>query len=286
MSGSGRLVLVFDDGYAEDHEEVRPVLESLDAPAVFAVVPEWIGEPGYLDGADLEDLRELGCEVAAHGRRHRYLQSHGLSRDAAVGDRQLILDSEHLFPGTEAGVVAGDRMEVLDGETREVVEVAETMDDGGESVVRLAAPLESRFDGGESVLRPTRPKLVDEIVGARDSLEASGFDPSTFVFPYDVADVRAWQLAREAYDVVANAAVRSLPNPPGTDRRNLRRWYLETDKLTDPGLEAYLDAVAERGGIGVLAGHSAWETVTSERIVGTVRAARERRIEVTTFEWL
>jgi peptidoglycan/xylan/chitin deacetylase (PgdA/CDA1 family) len=40
----GRLVLVFDDGYIEDHEIVRPVLDRLDASAVFAIVPTWLGE--------------------------------------------------------------------------------------------------------------------------------------------------------------------------------------------------------------------------------------------------
>ena len=32
----GSLVLVFDDGYAEDHDQLRPILQSHDAPATLA----------------------------------------------------------------------------------------------------------------------------------------------------------------------------------------------------------------------------------------------------------
>jgi peptidoglycan/xylan/chitin deacetylase (PgdA/CDA1 family) len=39
----GRLVLVFDDGYVKDHEQVAPVLDAKDVPAVVAVVRDRLG---------------------------------------------------------------------------------------------------------------------------------------------------------------------------------------------------------------------------------------------------
>jgi peptidoglycan/xylan/chitin deacetylase (PgdA/CDA1 family) len=277
----GRLVLVFDDGYIEDHEIVRPVLDRLDASAVFAIVPTWLGEDDHLTWEHLHALADAGHEVAAHGRRHRHCQAHPLAEDASAGDERLHLGGGHVFPDRDGGVEPGDSLELADGTTTETVEVAATGSDGDDEYVDLADPLASPVAAGDAVVRPTEGLLRDEIVGGRDALRDLGFEPSTFVFPYDAASVRAWRLAADEFDVVANAAVRSLPNPPGTDRTNLRRWYLETDHHAPPETADYLDAVAETGGIGVLAGHSAWDTVTAERLERVVEMARERDVAVT-----
>jgi peptidoglycan/xylan/chitin deacetylase (PgdA/CDA1 family) len=279
---AGRLVLTFDDCYVEDDEEIRPVLAERDAPAVFAVVPAWVGEDGHLDAGRLDDLASAGHEVAAHGRRHRYLQALRLGDDAAPGDERVAVVGEVHDDG-DRGVVVGDRYEVTDGETVEAVEVTgvEATDDGG--VLDLADPLTGGFDPAGTVVRPHRSVLEDELRGGREALVGMGHDPTTVVFPYGAADARAWRVARREFDVVANAAIRSLPNPAGTAPTNLRRYYLETTHLTRVELGGYLDAVAETGGVGVLAGHSAWASVPPERVGWVVDAARERGVTVTTF---
>jgi peptidoglycan/xylan/chitin deacetylase (PgdA/CDA1 family) len=286
----GRLVLVFDDGYAEDDSLVRPVLDRLDVPAVLAITPARLDEEGHLATGQLRDLAGAGWEVAVHGRPHRHCQAHRLAADAEPGDERLHLSGGHVFPDGDGGVLVGDDLEVTDGERSETVEVAATGavtgSDGEQAHVELADPLEGAFGADDSVVRPTMDLLRDELLGGREDLRELGFDPSTFVFPYDAASVRAWRLAREAFDVVANAAVRSLPNPPGTPLTNLRRWYLETSHHAPVETADYLDAVAEQGGLGVLAGHSAWDTVTAERVEQVVELAHERGVEVTTFEAL
>lgn len=100
--------------------------------------------------------------------------------------------------------------------------------------------------------------------------------------PLRRADARAWRLASETYDAVGNAAVGPLPTPPGTAPTNLRRRYLETDAATRVDIETFLDEVATADGFGVLAGHSAWDAVTSERVAFAIEATRERGIELTT----
>jgi peptidoglycan/xylan/chitin deacetylase (PgdA/CDA1 family) len=286
----GRLVLVFDDGYAEDHSLVRPVLDQLDVPAVLAIPPARLGTEGHLTTDQLRELADAGWEVAVHGRHHRHCQAHRLAADAAAGDGRLALGGGHVFPDGDGGVLVGDELEATDGERTETVEVAATGavtgSDGGQAHVELAAPLDGRFDAADTIVRPTADLLREEILGGRADLREMGYDPSTLVFPYDAASVRAWRLAREEYDVVANAAVRSLPNPPGTPLSNLRRWYLETSHHAPVETVDYLDAVAEQGGLGVLAGHSAWDTVTAERVEQMVDLARERDVEVTTFAGL
>ncbi|MWG36699.1 polysaccharide deacetylase family protein [Halomarina oriensis] len=281
-SDAGHLVLTFDDGYAADHDLIRPVLAERDARAVFAVVPSWVGKPGHLTAVELDALVDAGHEVAAHGRRHRYLQALRLGRDATSGDDDLHVAGE-VHDDEDCGIVVGDRYEVTDGDHREPVEIAavSATEDGG--VLTLAASLDSAFDRGETVVRPHESVVTDEIRGVRAAFAEMGSDPSSFVLPYGAADTRAWRAVHEEYDVLANAAIRSLPNPPGTAPTNLRRYYLETTHLTRVELGEYLDAVAETGGIGVLAGHSAWQSVTAERVGWVVGAARERGVEVTTF---
>lgn len=280
----GRLVLVFDDGYATDHEQLLPVLRERDAPATVAVVSGWLGDEGHLEVDQLGDLTDAGWEVLAHGRRHRYLQAHHLAADVASGDGQVTVAAGHVFPGEEHGTFPGDRYELTDGERTVEVRLGEALVAGEETVaLGVEGEIGAVFDGDETVLRPADATLEDEIEDVREEFADLGADPATFVFPYDAADARAWDLAAETYDAVANAAVRSLSNPPGTAPTNYRRYYLERTHLRRAEIETYLDGVAERGGLGILAGHSAWDSVTPERVAFVVDAARERGIDVTTF---
>lgn len=172
---------------------------------------------------------------------------------------------------------------MVDDDGRETVRIAGTGSDGDGQYVSFERGLDAGYAADEATLRPTEATLRDEVVGPRETLREWGFDPRTFVLPYDASDARAWSLVCDRYDALANAAVRSLPNPPGTPPTSLRRYYLETDQLTRTGVGDYLDAVADVGGLGVLAGHSAWETVPPERVRWVVAAARDRGIELATF---
>lgn len=281
MSGRGRLALVFDDGYLADHEAILPVLAGAGVPASFAIVSEWIGGNGRLSIQQLRELADAGCEIVAHGRHHRVLRPHHLAGDAEAGDERLRIEG-HVFPEDDAGVLVGDEYELTDGTRSVSVEVTGKGADGSSEYVELDGPLDERWTAGDAVFRPPDALLEDEITGAKADLEELGFDPHAFVFPYDAADVRSLRTAREEYGVLPNAAVRSLPNSPGTPGWNLRRYYLETDAMTRIEIADYLDAVAREGGLGILAGHSGWDTVPPERVAFAIEAARERGIEVTT----
>lgn len=283
MADDGQLVLVFDDGYTEDYEEVWPVLRSAGVPGCFAIVSDWIGEPESLNSAQLTELTDEGCEVVAHGRRHRFLQAHRLSQNVVPGDDRIYLDSDHVFPDQDSGVLLGDRYEVTDGTTSDIIELTDKGETNDEPYLECEGFLDESYAAGETIVRPSEEVLHDEIVGANEDFRDLGFDTQTFVLPYGAGDVRAWSVVEQHYDVLANAAVRSLPNPPGTPFTNLRRYYLETTHLTDIEIEEYLNAVSKRSALGILAGHSAWDSVPAERVSRVINMARERGIEVTTF---
>ena len=276
----GQLALVFDDGYAEDYEDIYPVLDERGVPASLAIVPGWLGDEGHLTAAELDELVEAGWEVVAHGRRHRYMQAHPLAGDASAGDERLRLDSDHVFPGEDHGLYPGDTFEVTDGSTTEVHTLAAKGDD--DPVVTLESALGADFAAEETVFRPTVDQIETEVASVRAEFERLGYDPTTFALPYDAGDARVWRAVADAYDALVDACVRSLPNPPGTPPLALSRYYLETSHMRMVEIETYLDEVAESGGLGILAGHTAWETVPPERVAAVVDAAHARDIEVTT----
>ncbi|CCQ34171.1 Carbohydrate esterase family 4 protein [Halorhabdus tiamatea SARL4B] len=277
-----RLALVFDDGYRSDFDMLRPALAELDAPMTLAIVPGWLGGDDHVTPEELRTLAEDGHEILSHGRRHRYLGTHRVTADVSAGDRRVTLD-DHVFPEDDHGVYVGDDYEITDGEESETVTLAEKAGTDDEPIMAFETALSAEYAAGEAVVRPAMDTIEDEIVGVREEFDELGFDPTGFVFPYDATDPRAWAVASEEYDTIANAAVRSLPNPPGTLPTNWRRYYLQTDHLTRPEIESYLDTLAEQGGVGILAGHSDWASVPEERVTWTVEAARERGIDVTTL---
>lgn len=280
--GTGRLALVFDDGYATDYEQLRPILREADASACFAVVPAWLGNDDHLTEDQLRTLADEGHEVVSHGRRHRFLQAHELVADAAEGDDRLVLDG-HVFPGENHGVAVGDAYELTDGDRSETIDIADTTGTEDDPVVELRDVIEHDYDADETVCRPTLATIEDEIVEVREDFAERDYEPRSFVFPYDAADPRAWRLARQTYDAIPNVAVRSLPNPPGTTPTNWRRYYLETTHLSRPAVATYLDEVAESDGLGILAGHSDWDSVPPERVAWVIDAARERDVELVTL---
>jgi len=279
---TGHLALTFDDGYASDYDDVYPVLDERDVPASLAIVPGWLGEEGHMTVDQLRELVDDGWEVMGHGRRHRYMQAHALAADASAGDERVVLDSDHVFPDEEHGIYPGDEFEVTDGTRTETVTLAAKGADDGVPFLRFEGALGTDFDAAETVVRPTEAQIRDEIEGSKAELGGLGFEPTTFTLPYDAGDARVWRVVAEQFDALADAAVRSLPNPPGTSPLALQRYYLETNHMRMVEIESYLDLVAEQGGIGILAGHTAWETVPPERVAAVVDAAHERDVEVTT----
>lgn len=276
------LALVFDDGFASDFEELRPVFREIDAPATFAIVPGWLGEDNRLTVDQLRTLADEGHEVLAHGTRHRFMGTHRVTVAVDAGERAVVVD-DHVFPGDDHGVYPGDTYEVTDGDRRETATLAGKRDSEDGPVLVFEEPLDGEYAAGEAVCRLTQEVLEDEILGVREDFRELGFDPTGWVFPYDAADARAYCLAADAYGTIANASIGSLPNPPGTPPTNWRRYYLQTSHLTRPEIASYLETLSAQGGVGVLAGHSDWPSVTPERVRFVIAAARERGIDVTTL---
>ena len=75
--GAGVAALTFDDGYADNLDELLPVLEETRAPATVFVVSGWLGKPHpvtpfrrLLTDAELVQLHAAGVEIGGHTATH------------------------------------------------------------------------------------------------------------------------------------------------------------------------------------------------------------------------
>lgn len=69
--------ITFDDGNASDFEVALPLLLQHGFRAAFFITAAFVGTPGYLDWAEVRELRRYGMTIGAHGWDHRPLSSLG-----------------------------------------------------------------------------------------------------------------------------------------------------------------------------------------------------------------
>lgn len=86
------VVLTFDDGYADQYAYVVPLLHEYGDEATFYVVTGTLGAAGHLTWAQLQLMRSLGEDIAAHGVEHE-----DLSRMSEAGQAYQIDGSVSLL---------------------------------------------------------------------------------------------------------------------------------------------------------------------------------------------
>src|SRR4051812_25578445 len=71
VEGRDDVRITFDDGNASDVEHALPALQARGLKATFFVVAGRLGEPRFLDAADVKALAAAGMTIGCHGMRHR-----------------------------------------------------------------------------------------------------------------------------------------------------------------------------------------------------------------------
>jgi len=68
--GSQPVLLTFDDGGVSAHERIAGMLEEFGWRGHFFVTTDWIGQPGFLNAAQIQELDRRGHVVGSHSASH------------------------------------------------------------------------------------------------------------------------------------------------------------------------------------------------------------------------
>ncbi|MDZ7336505.1 MAG: polysaccharide deacetylase family protein [candidate division KSB1 bacterium] len=74
-----RVIITFDDGYADNFYYALPILTSCKLKAIFFVITDRINEPGYMSWQQLEHMVQAGMSIQSHTVTHRPLENLFLS---------------------------------------------------------------------------------------------------------------------------------------------------------------------------------------------------------------
>ena len=67
------IILTFDDGYADNYQNMLPILQAHNMKAVVYIIANELGKPGYLTVEQVLDLQKQGIEIGNHTANHRPL---------------------------------------------------------------------------------------------------------------------------------------------------------------------------------------------------------------------
>jgi len=68
--GSQPVLLTFDDGGVSAHQRIAGMLEEFGWRGHFFVTTDWIGQPGFLSAAQIQELDRRGHVVGSHSASH------------------------------------------------------------------------------------------------------------------------------------------------------------------------------------------------------------------------
>lgn len=77
-----RVVMTFDDGYADAYTEAFPILQRFGMTGTFFLVRDFVERPGYLTWAQASAMLAAGMEIENHSVSHPDLR--GLDRDTLL----------------------------------------------------------------------------------------------------------------------------------------------------------------------------------------------------------
>lgn len=67
------VLLTFDDGYADNHEQALPILKKYGFHATLFMSPGSVGDGWYIDWKQAKELQEAGWDIQPHGMTHPQL---------------------------------------------------------------------------------------------------------------------------------------------------------------------------------------------------------------------
>ena len=274
---NGTVVFIYDDSPIQDYTKTFPVHEEFDAPACVAAISSAIGTSGNLSAAQLRELEDAGWEIMSHTVNHRALDEVIVTRDIAPTDERIYVKSA--IHAREPGPIR-----ISDGESSATVRVV----GGGKDTYGVYLKLDGAVGKGFNAADGVTERYTDEVMryelgASKRALTDLGVSVSNFVAPYYRYGRRARELAPEYYTAVANGYYGGINRVDRINLSAMNRTYFRTSYRTVEEVGEWLDEVAEGGHLGLLGGHSHYDTLPAERIRATIRMARERDLQIKTL---
>lgn len=270
-------MFIYDDGPIEDYTKTFPIHREFDAPACVAAIANAVGTDGYLSADQLRDLEGAGWEILSHTVNHCALDEVTVTRDVAPRDERVYV--ENAVHGRLPNPIL-----ISDGESSITASVDGKGEDDRGEYLELDGAVGAAFDADDGVTeRYTDEVLRYELGASKELLTDLGLSVSNFVCPYYRYGDRAEELASDYYVSTANGHYGGINEIGDITLDELNRTYFRTSRRSLDGVGKWLDKVAEGDHLGLLGGHSYYDTLPAERIRETLRMTRERNIEIKTL---
>ncbi len=88
------VIITFDDGHESNLTIAVPILKRFNFRANFFITTDRTGTPGYMDPAQLQDLKKAGMSVQSHAKTHLFLNE--LSEDDLAHE---LIESKKVLEG-------------------------------------------------------------------------------------------------------------------------------------------------------------------------------------------
>lgn len=99
------IAISFDDGYIDDYKNAFPLLKKYNAHATFHIIPNRIGQPGYMNKQQIKEMIDAGMEIGSHTYSHVVLTDIDPKYyEWEIGVSKYSL--EKTFPGIEVTTLA------------------------------------------------------------------------------------------------------------------------------------------------------------------------------------
>ncbi len=90
------IVLTFDDGYSDNHQNALPILKKYKFPATFFIIAQIVDDkkPGYMTWNQIEDLAIEGMEIGSHSMTHPDLKDKPrVFQTSEIAGSKLVIES-------------------------------------------------------------------------------------------------------------------------------------------------------------------------------------------------
>ncbi|MFC6725518.1 polysaccharide deacetylase family protein, partial [Halobium palmae] len=284
---NGMLVFTYDDGPNQDYTKAyREAHGPEGVPACTGLVTKRLN---YEWSLNPDQIRELvddgGWEMMSHSRDHLALGVRDLVRDARAGDTRIYVDWRFTVGSIEKFV------EVTDGTNVEEHRVAGAGDDDVGEYIDLAEPLEHDYAVADGAIqRQPAWRMREQTLGSIEDVRSEmGIELEHMIMPYGHYSAYTQRFTEEYFTSVANTGshadweIRGLNPVDRIELPNLSRRYFREDVMTESEIRRWLDELVERDVLGILGGHTSYETLPAERIRWTIQEAKARDVEIVTL---